>query len=159
MPPALLKLTTLADLLDCYEKNLCRARLIDPRGFRVRFLPTNFVHLIKLKTKYGDEPKNPCLTLEQIREGRILLRPERLDLQRAVELPWAIPLAREPDFICDNWVVPGEGDEAYVKNFGSGDRPIYRVMICKRVGTIRQVVTIFPRERIGQVVKRAQIWP
>lgn len=159
MPPALLEQTTLADLLDWYEKNLCQVRLIDPRGFRVRFLPTDLVHLIKLTTKYGDEPKNARLTLEQIKKGEILLRPDRLDTRRALELPWAIPLATGPDLICRNWVVPREGDEAYVKNFGSADHPINRVMICKRIGRIRQVITIFPRDRIGHTVRRAQIWP
>ena len=159
MPPARLQITTLADLLEWYEENLCQVSLTDPRGFRVRFLPGDFIHLIKLTTKYGKKPPNARLTLEEIREGKILLRPGRFDIQRAAELPWAAPLATDPGFICPNWVALGQGDEAYVKNFGSDDQPAHRVMICKRVGTIRRVVTIFPREKISQPIRRTQIWP
>jgi hypothetical protein len=51
--------------------------------------------------------------------------------------------------ICQNRQALGTGGEAYVKNFGSNEEPQLRVMICGVVGTIREVITIFPRERIG----------
>ncbi len=45
--PALLPLNDMRDLLRWYQLNLCQAEITDPRGYRVRFLTENFVHLIK----------------------------------------------------------------------------------------------------------------
>lgn len=151
--------TLIKELLDWYQLNLCDAALIDPRGYRVRFLRENFIHLIQLKTKFGKEPKNARKALEEIERGRIIFRAERFDPQRAMELPKAVEIARCPDMICTNWQVFGRGDEAYVRNFGTEERPRYRVLICQVVGTVRQAVTIFPRERIGDVERRCKIWP
>jgi hypothetical protein len=159
MVPERLELTTLEALLRWFEMNLCDAELRDPRGFRVRFLPTDFVHLVKMTTKYGEEPRNKAQTLVRIRREEISLRLDRIDTQRAHELPWAAELIQRPDFICPNWVPEGKGTEAYVKDFGSEDAHQYRVMICERTGKVRRVVTIFPREKIGEGIRASQSWP
>jgi len=159
MPPDLLPINSIRELLEWYEQNLCAALHHDPRGYRVRFLPETLIHLIQLKTKYGAEPKNKRLALDQIRSGRIQFVAGRFDTQRTQELSWACEIARNPDIICRNWQVLGTGAEAYVKNFGSNEEPQLRVMICKVVGTLREVITIFPRERIGDKELLAKIWP
>jgi hypothetical protein len=159
MPPDLLPLNSIREVLEWYEHNLCRPRLHDPRGCRVRFRPETLVHLVQLKTKYRAEPKNKRLALEQIRSGRIQFVAGRFDAQRTQELSWACHIATNPDFICQNWQVLGSGGEAYVKNFGSLREPQFRVMICEVVGMLREVVTVFPRERIGPKELVAQIWP
>ena len=69
--PALLPLDDIRDLLRWYRLNLCEIELRDPRGFRVRFLPENFVHLIKLTNKFGVEPKNARMAIQEIERGRI----------------------------------------------------------------------------------------
>ena len=61
--PALLPITTLLDLFNWYRLNLCGKEIVDPRGCRVTFLDTDFVHLIKLTDKYGKEPKNRRMTI------------------------------------------------------------------------------------------------
>jgi hypothetical protein len=159
MAPELLPLQSIQDALKWYEQNLCRVRLMDPRGFRVRFLPENFVHLIHLKNKYEQEPRNARIAVKAIREGKIHFVQGRFDRQRTAELSWAAEIATTPDRIFGNWQPRGQGDEAYVKNFGTEAEPKYRVTVCKVVGTIRQVVTIFPRERVGSGELQAQIWP
>jgi hypothetical protein len=159
MPPDILPLNSIRELLEWYEDNLCGTMLHDPRGYRVRFLPETLIHLMQLKTKYGDEPKNKRIALDQIRSGRIQLVAGRFDAQRTQELSWACEIARHPDVICQNWQALGTGGEAYVKNFGSAQDPLFRVMICEVVGTLREVITIFPRERIGAKELLAQIWP
>lgn len=159
MPPRLLQLTTIQDLLRWYELNLCNAHFTDRRGYRVRFLPENFVHLIQLKTKYGKEPGNKHKAVGEIRKNRIHFVRGRFDKQRAMELSWACSLATQPDRICHNWQVLGSGDEAYIKDFGTSKNHKYRVLICKVIGTVRYAWTIFPRERLGEKELRAQIWP
>ena len=103
--------------------------------------------------------KKTVFALEQIGSGRIQLVAGRFDAQRTQELSWASEIALNPDVICENWQVLGTGGEAYVKNFGSAEEPQFRVMICEVVGTIREVITIFPRERMGAKELLAQIWP
>jgi hypothetical protein len=159
MPPHLLPINSIRELLEWYEQNLCGTRLHDPRGYRVRFLPETLVHLIQLKTKYGGEPKNKRLALDQIRSGRIQFVAGRFDPQRTQELSWSGEIARNPDVICQNWQALGTGGEAYVKNFGTNEEPQFRVMICKVLGTLREVITIFPRERMGDKELLAKIWP
>ena len=159
MPPRLLQLTTIQELLEWYRINLCNVRLTDPRGYRVRFLQEGFIHLIQLINKYGEEPRNAGRALQEIRRGRIRLVPGRFDAQRAVELSWASEIATHPDFICTNWQELGRGDEAYVKSLGTQQHPKYRVLVCEVIGTIRQAVTIFPRTTIGRVMLRCKIWP
>jgi hypothetical protein len=159
MPPDLLPLNSIQELLQWYEQNLCAVMLQDPRGCRVRFRRETFIHLLQLKTKYGDEPKNKRLTLDQIRSGRIQLVAGRFDPQRTQELSWASAIATSPDVICENWQALGTGGEAYVKNFGSIEQPQYRVLICEVLGTVREAITVFPRARIGEKELLAQIWP
>lgn len=154
-----LQLSTLKEMLRWYELNLCDVNLADPRGYRVRFLRENFIHLIQLRNKYGEEPKNARLALEEIERERITLKPGRFDAQRATELPRASEIATHPDLICTNWQALGRGDEAYVKNFGTERSPQYRVLICEVIGTLRQAVTVFPRESIGDMERRCQVWP
>ncbi len=159
MPPPLIQFTTIQELLEWYERNLCDVRLTDSRYFRVRFELSRFVHLIQLTTKFGEEPKNTQMTLDQIRSGRIKFVKGRYDEQRASELSWARELATNPDRIVRNWQALGTGDEAYIKNFGTEELPKYRVLICRIVGRLRDAWTIFPRERLGENELRNQIWP
>jgi len=158
VPPPL-ELTSMKELLEWYLTHLCTVRVIDPRGYRVRFRPENFVHLILIKNKYGEEPRNAHLTLREIEKERICFTSGRYDQQRAREISWARTIAENPDFICGNWQALGTGNEAYVRNLGSHDTPQHRVLICKVIGTVRQAITIFPRERIGEKESFAKIWP
>lgn len=158
MPP-LIQLATIQELLEWYEMNICNTRLEDPRGFRVRFEVNSFVHLIQMKTKYGKEPKNKQMTIDQIRAGRIQFVKGRFDEQRASELSWARELATNPNWIVRNWQPMGIGDEAYVRNFGTEESPRYRVLICIVIGRLREAWTIFARERIGKMELREQLWP
>jgi hypothetical protein len=73
--------------------------------------------------------------------------------------PCRVGPSTDPQRIYGNSQVLGHGDNAYVKNFGTDAEPKYRVMVCKVVGTMRQVITIFPRERLGEKELQAQIWP
>ena len=150
-------LSTLQELLSWYETNLCNVQLNDPRGYRVRFNVEDFVHLVKLTNKYGQEPKNRRLAIADIRRGNISSESGRFDRQRALDLPRARQISTRPDYICPNW--QGVGDEVYVKNFGSEAAPQYRVLVCKVRGTGRIAITIFPRERIAQRDIRNRIWP
>lgn len=159
MSPDLLPIAGAKEVLEWYELNLCGAQIHDPRGNRVRFRPETLIHLVKFKTKYGAEPKNKRLAIDQIRSGRIQFVAGRFDPQRTQELSWAYEIARNPDFICRNWQALGKGGEAYVKYFGSEGESQIRVMICEIIGTLREVITIFPRERIGEKELLAQIWP
>ena len=160
MTPPLINITTIQELLKWYEINLCNAHLIDARGYRVRFNADDFVHLIQLKNNYGQEPRNRRLAIEEIRRGTLKFEVGKFDEQRARELPWAKEIVIRPDKICNNWQALGTGKELYVKDFGRiGHSPSYRVLACKVRGTVRQVVTLFPRERIGGRELRAQIWP
>lgn len=157
--PALLPLRNMQELLQWYRVNLCEAELRDPLGCRVRFLPENFIHLIKLTNKFGQEPKNARLALEQIESGRIKLVAGRFDAQRAPELSWIRLIATDPSMIVPNWAALGRGDEAYIRNFGTVEAPIYRVLVCEIIGTIRQAVTVFPRERVGATELARILWP
>jgi hypothetical protein len=157
--PALLPLNDIRELLRWYRRSLCEAEIRDPRGCRVRFLPENFIHLVKLTTKYGKEPKNAGVALEEIERGRIKLVAGRFDAQRAAELSWIHPIAAVPWRIVPNWQALGRGDEAYIRNFGTEDAPVYRVLVCEVLGTLRQAVTVFPRERISAKELAVILWP
>lgn len=160
-PPRLLPLTTIRDLFEWFRFNLVEADLRDRRGFRVRFLRTDFVHLIKLTNKYGDEPKNHKQAIEDIERGRIQFVEGRYDSQRARELGWARNLVCDHWRIVDNWQPLGRGypGEAYLRDFGTPADPIYRVLICEVIGRVRRPVTIFPRERFSARELAAVIWP
>lgn len=159
--PDLLSITTLADLFEWYCVNLCGKALTDPRGRQVSFLDTDFVHLIKLLDKYGKEPRNRRMTIQQIRSGRISLVPGRIDIRRATELSWARSIVESPTMIVPNWQIMGKANpgDAYIKNFGTKERPVYRVMICGHAGLKRFPVTIFPRERFADREVRPILWP
>ncbi len=160
--PEKLQLTNLTDLFDWYRVHLCGKQLVDPRGQRVHFLDTDFVHLIKLVDKYGREPKNARMTIEQIQSGRIVLNPLRMNIQRAQELTWAQQLITEPDLIVPNWQPLGRANpgDAYIKNFAiPGAKPVFRVLICGHEGRKRRAVTIFPRERFAEVEIATVLWP
>jgi len=157
--PATLPLNDIQELLRWYRLNLCETTIEDPRGYRVRFLPHNFMHLIKLTTKYGKEPKGAQRALEEIERGRIKLVAGRFDPQRATELSWLRLIASDPWRIVPNWQALGSCDEAYVRNFGTEQQPIYRVLVCEVIGTLRQAVSMFPRERVGARELRRILWP
>ena len=134
--PAPLQITTLLDLFNWYKQNLCGRGFTDPRGYRVTFLDTDFVHLIKLTDKYGAEPKNRRMAIEQIKSGRVTLIPSRMSLQRAQELSWARTIIETPKMIVPNWQVMGRANpgDAYIKDFGVPGQPIYRVLMCGHSG-------------------------
>jgi hypothetical protein len=157
MPP-LLPLDSIQDALRWYEQNLCNVDLRDPRGFRVRFKCEHFIHHIKLINKYGDEPKNRMLVLEEIRAGKLQFIEGRFNKQRASEIPWALDLAIRPDFICPNWQMLGTGDENFVRNFGTDSAPQWRVLVCKVIGQTRHFSTLFPCEGAGKY-SAAKVWP
>src|SRR5450755_415762 len=157
--PAPLPLNDARDLLRWYRVNLCEAVIEDPRGYRVRFLPANFIHLIKLTNKHGQEPKNARLALEEIEKGRIRLVAGRFDPQRTAELTWIRLVASDPLMIVPNWQALGRGDEAYIRNFGTEQQAIYRVLVCEVIGKQRQAVTVFPRERVSQKEVSRVLWP
>ena len=159
--PPFLPITTLLDLFNWYRLNLCGEEIIDPRGYRVTFLDTDFVHLIKLTDKYGKEQKNRRMTIEQIQSGRIALNPSRIQIQRAQELSWARSIIESPTKIVPNWQAMGRASpgDAYLKNFGTEKRPIYRVLICGHAGKKRWAVTIFPRERFAEREIAKALWP
>lgn len=128
---------------------------------KVSFLDTDFIHLIKLVDKYGKEPRNRRMTIDQIQSGRVHLVPGRLDLRRASELPWARLIVESPTMIVPNWQIMGKANpgDAYIKNFGTLERPVYRVMICGHAGRKRFPVTIFPRERFADREIAQVLWP
>ena len=159
MPPARLALNSIQETLAWYEQNLCQVELRDQRGYRVRFKAENFIHLIKLKNRFGEEPRNPRLAVEEIKAGRLHFVLGRFDRQRAAELSWASEIATKHDRICANWQVLGRGDEAYIKNFGTEDKTRFRVLVCRVIGETRHVVTIFPRERIAGNELQGTVWP
>lgn len=159
--PAVLPITTLLDLFNWYRRNLCGREILDPRSCRVSFLDTDFVHLIKLTDKYGKEPKNRRMTIEQIQSGRITLNPSRIQIRRAQELSWARSIIESPKMIVPNWQAMGRANpgDAYIKNFGTEAQPIYRVLICGHAGKKRWAVTIFPRERFAEREIATVLWP
>lgn len=156
--PKLLPLDSIQETLKWYENNLCNVDLRDPRGFRVKFKCEHFIHHIKLRNKYGQEPKNRLLAIEEIRAGKIQFVEGRFNSQRASEIPWAADLVTNPDCICENWQVLGTGDENYVKNFGTHDYPQWRVLVVKVVGQTRHFSTLFPCE-IKEKHLSERIWP
>lgn len=159
--PALLPITDLADLLDWYQINLCQKKVVDPRGQRVTFLDTDFIHLIKLVDGYGKEPKNRRMAVDQIKSGRIRFLPSRIAIQRAQELSWARSIIESPDKIVPNWqpIARANPGDAYIKNFGVGSRSINRVLICGHAGLKRWAVTIFPKEHFAAKEIANVIWP
>lgn len=159
--PAVLSVTSLRDILGWYRTNLCSKELLDPRGQRVTFQDTDFIHLIKLVDRYGEEPKNRRMAIQQIDSGRIVLNASRIELQRAQELSWARSIVEEPMSIVPNWQVLGRANpgDAYIKNFGTNSRPIYRVLVCGHAGMKRWAVTIFPKERFTAQQLSVVLWP
>ena len=159
--PIILPISSLQDLLRWYRLNLCGRRLTAPRGKLVVFEETDIIHLIKLTTKYGVEPKNRRMAVAQIDSGRLLMDPARIQIQRAQELSWARAIVETPDRIVPNWQVFGRANpgDAFIKNFGTSTRAIYRVLICSHEGSKRRAVTIFPRERFAGGELSTQLWP
>ena len=154
-----LPLNSIREVLEWYKINLVNQEIRDPRNYRVQFVENDFIHFIKLVTKYGKEPKNRRLAIKNIERGIILFKAGRFDPQRAEELSWALELATNPDRICKNWQALGAGEEAFIKNFGTAEDQLYRVLICKVKGTVRYAWTIFPRDRIKNRDCLTQIWP
>jgi hypothetical protein len=158
MPLKLLPLDSIQFVFQWYEENLCDVDLRDPRGFRVRFRCEHFVHQIKLTNKFGKEPKNRTLAIDEIRSGKIQFVPGRFSPQRASEIPWAVELATHPTYICPNWQALGTGDENFVRNFGTQIAPQWRVLVCKVIGQTRHFSTLFAREIREKELER-KMWP
>lgn len=158
MPLKLLPLEDIRYVLEWYEQNLCNVELRDPRGYRVRFKLEHFIHHIKLMNKFGEEPRNRRLAIEEIKAGKIQFAQGRYSAQRASEIPWAVELATRPHCICPNWQALGTGDENYVRNFGTDNAPQWRVLVCKVIGQTRHFSTLFPCEVKERDLAR-KIWP
>jgi hypothetical protein len=116
--PALLPLISGQQIFQWYQANLCGRYFTDPRRQRVSFLDTDFVHLVKLVSKYGEEPRNRGMTIGQIKSGRLKLVHGRFDSRRAEELTWARSIIESPDMIVPNWQIMGRANpgDAYIKN-------------------------------------------
>jgi hypothetical protein len=158
MPLKLLPLDNILQVFEWYEQNLCNADLRDPRGYRVRFKPEHFIHLIKLTNKFGEEPRNRSLAIQEIKRGSIQFVEGRFSPQRASEIPWAVELATQPHCICPNWQALGTGDENYARNFGTEEFPQWRVLVCKVIGETRHCSTLFPSEAKKKHID-SKIWP
>ena len=157
----MLSITTMLELFKWYKHNLVEVEIFDPRGHRVRFLETDFVHLIKLVNKYGEEPRNARKAIEEIERGRIELVAGRFDAQRAQELSWARDIVTDPWHIVANWQPLGRANpgEAYIRNCGTEEQPQHRVLICAISGKLRRPVTIFPREAFSSKHLAGKLWP
>src|SRR5258708_33923229 len=116
-------LGTIEQLLSWYEANLCNCALTDPRGYRVRFRSYDFVHFIKLTTRYGQEHRNRRSAVEGIKRGVIRFEVGRFDEQRAPELDWVRCVATQPDMIGKNSKPRGTGLASYGKGFGDSASP------------------------------------
>lgn len=161
-----------------YVENLCTQQIFDPRGNRVRFFRTQFLRLLEIKNKFGGEPGDRRGILKKIEAGEFRSRAGELGngfasqarqtlasaLPRTKELSWLKSIATAPDAIFSDWRIPywlppRKDREAYVKNFGTTDRPSYRVMICKVNGSNRDVITVFSRRPIGKSELERQEYP
>ncbi len=172
LPPKL-HVAALKNIYEWYVKNLCADSIVDPRGNRVRFFPTTFIHLAEVKNKSGQEPVHRDAVLKKIKKGCFrsrggghvrtdwgqLLQNLGSALPRTKELSWAKLIASEPTQIFLDRRGLETGTETYVRNFGTDADPLYRVMICKVNGHNRDVITIFPRERIDSKKIQKQLWP
>jgi hypothetical protein len=159
--PDYLPLTSLQDLLRWYRLNLVSTEIRDPRGYRVLFPEPEFVHLIKLVTKDGKEPRNRQLTIEQVDSGRLQLVAGRISLRRSRELSWARLIVGDPWTILPNWQVMGKANpgEIYVRNFGTESKPVMRALVCGISGQTRRVVTHFPRAHFSKQLLSTALWP
>ncbi len=160
-------LTSMLDLFNWYVRSLCQPEIRDCRGYRVLFREEDFVHLIKLVDRYGNEPRNRTLTVANVKSGQLKFfhggarSPANFSLQRAKDLVIARSLVERPDMIVRNWQPIGRGypGDAYISNFGSESRARYRVLICGYGGQKRLPITIFPRQRFSERETSLRLWP
>jgi hypothetical protein len=96
MPLKLLPLHSIQEVLQWYENNLCNVELRDPRGYRVRFKPEHFIHLVTLTTKYGEEPRNRRLAVEEIKSGKIQFVDGRYDVAARLRTTLGRGIGEEP---------------------------------------------------------------
>ena len=158
--------TSMLDLFNWYKRNLCQAALEDCRGYRVTFREEDFVHLIKLVDRYGEEPRNREAAISNIKSGQIRFffggrhSPPNFSIERAKQLSLVRSIIRDPWRIVENWQPMGRANpgEAYIRNFGSG-RARYRVLICGIAGRKRIPVTLFPRQRFSAGELHLGLWP
>jgi hypothetical protein len=99
------------------------------------------------------------LALKEIERGNIKFLDGCYDAQRASELSWIRLIACDHWRIVPNWQELGRGDEAYIRNFGTEGDPAYRVLVCKVIGTLRQAITVFPREKFTGKEFHRILWP
>jgi hypothetical protein len=176
--PQKLKVDEITRHYHWYADNLCGQQIFDPRGYRVRFFPTLFLRLLKVKNQFGNEPKGRRAIMEKIEAGEFRSRAGELGggftpqarrtlasaLPMTKELSWLRSIATSPDVICTDWRIPywcgpRKDREAYLKNFGTADSPLYRVMICKVKGANRDVIAVFSRRPIGKSELERQEYP
>jgi len=148
-------LDSMLNLFSWYIRYFCRQPVVDCRGYSVEFRGEDFVHLVKLLDKFGKEPRNRAETIRKIKAGEFRMFngssrfPPNFSASRAKELGCALSLIKSPEMIVPNWQPLGKANpgEAYIKNFGKGERRRYRVLICGIAGRRRFPVTLFPRQR------------
>ena len=176
--PPKLKVDEVTEHYHWYVDNLCKQQIFDPRGYRVRFFRTPFLRLLEVKNELGNEPKNRHGTLEKIDAGEFHSRAGELGngfttqarrtlasaIPRTKELSWLKSIATAPDVICTDWRIPywrgpKKDREAYIKNFGTVDHPLYRLLICKVNGPNRDVIAAFHRRPIGKSELERQEYP
>ena len=165
--PGLPPLDSMRNLFRWYERHLCLSEIVDCRGFPVTFRPEDFVHLVKLTDRYGQEPKNRAETIRKIKAGEFKMfaatkhSPSNFSPQRAKELACAASLIRDPLMIVPNWQPLGKANpgEAYIRDFGRDGRKRYRVLICGIAGKRRTPVTLFPRQRFADNELLLTHWP
>lgn len=159
-----LPLGSMQALFEWYERHLCHAELRDPRGYRVCFTENEFVHLVKLTDKYGNEPKNKRLAIQQVRKGRFPMRKgehPNHDVERVQNLVLAAALVQKPDFIIPSWQATGKAypGEVYVRDFGTSGRKKYCTLVCLLEGTRRIPVTMFHKQSITHLNEIKRLWP
>jgi hypothetical protein len=145
------------NLFNWYVRYFCRQSIVDCRGYSVEFRENDFVHLVKIVDRFGKEPRNRAETIRKIKAGEFKMfnGSSRLvpnfSASRAKDRACAPSLIKAPEMIVPNWQTLGKANpgEAYIRNFGRGDRRRYRVLICGIAGRRRFPVTLFPRQRFA----------
>src|SRR5271169_3335351 len=134
-PPLALNVSSLMELMEWFEKNLCAAVLKDPRGHEVRFDLSRFAYMIKLRNSEGTKINKPLRIAEKIKRGELSNHDfGGFDPERARTLSWIPSIVMRPTLIATNKNLIIPGDELYVKELDkTGYR--YKVLYCRRVSS------------------------
>src|SRR5260370_25717642 len=64
-------LDSMLGLFNWYSRAFCRSAIRDCRGYSVLFREEDFVHLVKVKDRYGKEPKHRADAVRRIKAGEL----------------------------------------------------------------------------------------